>query len=162
MDRESSLGMQHRGIRISGDGSRVVYIDRDYICAWSLQTREFVGKGWLENNSCHFDPLQMGSSKFLVQSGKSSTQGWDFGVPGSTPIQLSETSSSRPRLNLVDVRWWTENSPVRIEDSVTGKEVFQLYGKYAQPTAIQWDGQYLIAGYRSGEVLILDFKHVLA
>ena len=24
----------------------------------------------------------------------------------------------------------------------------------------QWDGQYLVAGYESGEVLILDFNHM--
>ena len=25
----------------------------------------------------------------------------------------------------------------------------------------QWDGRYLIAGYESGEVLILDFIHII-
>jgi len=119
-----------------------------------------VGREWLGFHYRHqFDPLCMDSSRVLVCSGES-FQGWDFGVQGSTPVQFSEISSDRPHLNFIDVRKWSEYSPVRIEDSVTGKEVFQLYGKYANPSATQWDGQYLIAGYESGEVLILDFSHV--
>jgi len=45
-----------------------------------------------------------------------------------------------------------------IKDAVTGKEVFQLVGRYAKPNCVQWDGQYLVAGYESGEVLILGFN----
>jgi len=48
----------------------------------------------------------------------------------------------------------------RIVDTVTGKVVFQLDGKFAKPTHAQWDGQYLVAGYLFGEVLILDFNCV--
>jgi len=97
----------------------------------------------------------MDCSTVLVHLGWNSAQGWDFGTPGSTPIQFSKTSSDRPHLNFVG---W--GSPW-IEDSVTGNEIFQLYGRYAQPSAVQWDGQYLIAGYGSGEDLILDFNDVL-
>jgi len=64
----------------------------------------------------------MDDSRALVHSGEL-IQGWDFGVPGSTPIQFSETSSGRPCLNLIDARGWSNTSPVRVEDSVTGKEV---------------------------------------
>jgi hypothetical protein len=35
--------------------------------------------------------------------------------------------------------------------------VFQWSGRYAEPSIAEWDGQYLVAGYKSGEVLILDF-----
>ena len=47
-----------------------------------------------------------------------------------------------------------------IRDKVTGKKVFQLSGRYKKPKAVRWDGQYLVAGYESGEVLILDFHHM--
>ena len=100
----------------------------------------------------------MDGSKVLVCLGESSVQGWDFGTPGSTPIQFSETSLGRSHLNFVDVRKWLGGSPVRIEDSITRKEVFQLHGRYAEPYVTQWDGRYVIAGYGSGEVLILDFN----
>ena len=151
------------GLRIIGDGSRVLQVDKESIQAWSIWTGESAGKERLEKNYNYcFDPLRMDGSKVLVQSGESSAQGWDFGIPGSTPIQFSETSSDRPHLNCIDVRNWSETSLVGIEDSITGKEVFQLYGRYAKPSVTQWDGQYLIAGYKSGEVLILDFGHVLS
>ena len=50
----------------------------------------------------------------------------------------------------------------KIKDTVTGRVVFQLVGRYASPKGgVHWDGQYLVAGYESGEVLILDFNHNL-
>ena len=150
------------GLRIVGDGSRVVQVERDSIQAWSIQTGESAGKQGLERNPGYcFDPLRMDGSKVLVQFGESSAQGWDFGVPGSAPIQLSEIALDRPHLDLVDTRSWSWIGSVKIKD-VAGKEIFQFYGRYADPSSIQWDGQYLIAGYNSGEVLILDFSHVLA
>jgi len=152
-----------RDLRITGDGSRVLQLDDRFISAWSIWTGEPAGKEVLEvcyycNN---FDPLRMDGSKVLVCSGGFVTQGWDFGMLSSTPIQFSEATSDRPRLDCIYNVNWQNTSPVRVEDRVTGKEVFQLYGRYAKPSAIQWDGQYLIAGYESGEVLILDFGHVL-
>ena len=148
-------------LRITGDGTRVLQMDQEFIQAWSIWTREPAGREKLKPDprNC-FGPLQMDGSKVLIQSGDLPTQGWDFGIPGSTPIQFSETSD-RPHLNFI-VKSPVNASPARIEDSVTGKEVFQLCGRYANPCATRWDGQYLIAGYMSGEVLILDFSHVLA
>jgi hypothetical protein len=80
----------------------------------------------------------------------------------ATPTQFSEILLDRPHLNLIDVRAWSKGSLVRIEDIVTREEVFRLYGKYSNPPTIQWDGWYLIAGYDSGEVLILDFSDALS
>ena len=154
------------GLRITGDGSRVLQLYDDSIQAWDIWTGEFMGEGTLKSSSSEemirFDSLRMDDSRALVRFGESSVQGWDFGTPGSAPIQFSETSSARPHLNFINVREWLENSPVRIEDGITGKEVFQLCGRYAKPSATQWDGWYLIAGYQTGEVLILDFNHVLS
>ena len=155
-------------LRITGDGSKVLQLGivyqgfqmiEQYIQAWDLQTGESAGKvALMTEPRANFDPLCMDGSRILVQTRKSSTEGWDFGIPGSIPVQFSD----RPQLNLIDIRWWSDSNPIRIKDNVTGREVFQLYGKYAKPSAIQWDGQYLIAGYVSGEVLILDFSHALA
>ena len=163
-------------LRIIGDGSRVLQLYKDSIQAWDIWTGEPVCKERLKKGDgsfdtfqrgtpeelVHFDTLRMGGSKVLVRLGKSSVQGWDFGTPGSAPTQFPEEFPGRSQLNFIDVRKWSENSPVRIEDTVTGEEVFQLYGKYAQPSVTQWDGQYLIAGYPSGEVLILDFNGLLS
>jgi len=146
-----------RGIRISGDGSKVFCLHERSIQAWAIQTGEAVGVVELEDD-LHMDPLYMDGSKIWVCFESSTIQGWDFGTSGSSPIPLSNTFPDRPHLNLIGGTRW-ETSPVMIKDAVTGKEVFQLVGRYAKPTKIQWDGQYLIAGYQSGEVLILYFNY---
>ena len=159
-----------QGLRIIGDGSRVLQLHQSFIQAWDIWTgenlcEERVGRDDGSFNifqRVDFDTLRMDGSRILVRFGESLVQGWDFGAPGSTPIQFSKTSSDRPHLNFIDIRKWSRNSPVRIEDSITGKEVFQLRGRYAKPSATQWDGQHLIIGYDSGEVLILDFKDALS
>jgi len=147
-------------LRILGDGSRVVGVGTEYIQVWSIWVEKPANSAFLINDSI-LDPPCINSSKVLLYS-EFSTQVWDLGDPGSTPIRLSETSLDRPHLNLIDARRWWHTSLVRIEDSVTKKDVFQLCGRYANPQSIQWNGQYLIAGYSSGEVLILDFSQMLA
>ena len=52
------------------------------------------------------------------------------------------------------------DEPPRIKDIITGKVVSQLFGRYAKPSIAQWNGQYPVAGYRTGEVLIFDFHHL--
>ena len=149
-------------LRMIGDGSRVLQLCEDSILAWDIWTGESLCEERLVSDDGRFDALRMDGSKVWIHFWDLLVQGWDFGIPGSTPIQSFETSSGRPHLNLSYVREWLENGPIRIEDSVTGEEVFQLYGKYAKPSAAQWDGQYLICGYESGDVLILDFRDTLS
>ena len=144
------------GFRISGDGSKIFILADGFIQAWPMWTGEAVSKVELENKGDPFmDPLYMDGSRIWVYFEDSSTQGWDFGIPGTSPITLSSTID-RPHLDFI------EQPNARIEDTVTGKEVFQLSGRYAKPTAVQWDGRYLVAGYGCGEVLILDFINMLA
>ena len=158
-----------KDLRITGDGSKVLGLGVDvverkhYIQAWDLQTGRSVGKVMSSDMNCsvYFDPVHMNGSKVLVHNGKSSTEGWDFGVPGPIPIHFYKRSYIS-QLNLTGVIGQLIIGPISIRDSATGREVFQLHGKYAEPSTIQWDGRYLIAGYRSAEVLILDFIHVLA
>jgi len=147
-------------LRVVGDGSRVLLLHDDAISAWDIWTGKFVCEASLKERFGWFDAFRLDGSKLLVHFDQSSVQGWDFGTPGSTPTQFSEIPSDRSHLNLIDTRALPIS--IRIEDSVTGKVVFQLYGKYAYPPAIQWDGQHLIAGYPTGEVLILDFSDFLA
>ena len=148
-----------RGIRISGDGSKVFCLAEKSIQAWSIWMGEPMGRVELEDEP-YFDPLYVGGSKIWVCFKNSKTQGWDFGISGSSPIQLSNTFPDKPHLNLVGgTNWGT--GPCIIKNGVTGKDAFQLVGRYATPEEVQWDGQYLIASYEYGEVLILDFKHVL-
>jgi WD40 repeat protein len=159
------------GLRISGDGSKVFLLTGGFIQAWSMQTRTAAGKVWVEDMpspasdrvktpSCYLDPLRVDGSRIWVHFMDRSTQGWDFGVSGSSPVTLPNTPSEKPHLCFIcDISQWGI-SQSRIEDTVTGEEVFQLCGEYEKPVDVQWDRQYLVAGYESGKVLILDFKHL--
>ena len=147
-----------RGVRISEDGSKVFCLLERSIQVWSMQTGEVVGKVELEGDALP-DPLHAGGSRFWVSFKGPLLQGWDFGTSNFSPTLLSNIFPNRPRLDFIhSVR---DTRPSRIRDTVTGKEVFQLVGRYATPNAVRWDGQYLAAGYDSGEVLILNFNHVL-
>jgi WD40 repeat protein len=144
-------------LRISGDGSKLFCLDGELIRAWSMQTGEAVGKILKDGVMC-LDPLHVDGSKIWACLMGSLVQGWDFGVSGSPPVPLSNTPSERPYLHFTNGS--RSGGPDKIEDTVTGKEVFQLSGRYVEPTATQWDGRYLITGYDSGEVVILDFDHL--
>jgi len=139
-------------LRISGDGSKVFFLNRQLIQAWSMWTWEPMGKvevgGWE-----YLDPLQVDGSRIWVQLKDQSTLGWDFGTSGSSPVQLSNPSLERPRLDITCGPW-------KIKDTVTGRDVFELFGRYKRFYSIVWDGQYLAVGYQSGELLILDFHHM--
>ena len=143
-------------IRISGDGSKVFCMIEQSIQACAIQTGEVIGKVVLRNFP-HVDPLCVDGSKIWVRCEGSSIQGWDFGISGSSPTPLPNTFPDRPHLSLDGRNTW-KTGPIRIKDMVTRKEVFQMVGRYAKPTDIRWDGQYLVVGYESGDVLILDFK----
>ena len=138
-------------LRISGDGSKIFCLQPESIQAWSIWTGKIVGKVELGH------PMFMGSttvdgSRIWVHPPSSEPQGWDFGISGS-PTQLSKI----PPPNLP---WDIHQS--RVRDPVTGKVIFELAGRFAEPVCSQWNGQYLVAGYKSGEVLILDFTHILS
>ena len=149
-----------RGLRISGDGSRVFCVDDCDIQAWSIQTGERTGQIYMQSQYPYcLDPLWIDGSKVMVRYGGSSTLGWDFGIPGSTPVEISPTPSDRPHLDFIGTTTKSTTGPIGIEDRTTGNVVFQLSGR--KPTAAQWDGQYLIAGYETGDVLILDFSDML-
>jgi len=152
---------QPRGLRISGDGSRVFCVDDYNLQAWSIQTGEHAGSVSLGVTLYPYllDPLWIDGSKVMVCCGGSSTLGWDFGVLGSNPIEISPTFSDRPHLDFIGITSDETAGKIGIEDRATGNMVFQLTGKI--PTAVQWNGCYLIAGYNTGEVLILDFINVL-
>ena len=145
---------------VSGDGSKVFCKTDIVIKVWSVWTKELVGEVALEHMDEHIDTFQAGGSRIWVRSKDLSTKGWDFGVPNSPPALLPNTPSERPRLDFIyGTRWQT--GPCLIMDTVTGKEVFRLVGKYAYPWAVKWDGQYLVALYGyTNEVLILDFSHL--
>ena len=148
---------KHRAFppRISADGSKVFLLGDESIRAWSIWTGEVVGMVGLESKLYHSPPIIDGS-RVWVHFEDLQTQGWDFGIPGSTPVPLSKTSLDKTHLDSINNTRW-DTSP-GIEDMVNGNLVFRLSGRYGFPTMVQWDNQYLVAGYETGEVLILDLN----
>ena len=141
-------------LRISGDGSRIFVLCAPDISALSIQTGEVMDQLQIEYE---------GTSGFLVMDGtnvwagwpKSNYQGWDFGILGSVPIKLS----GLPKASSNGTLWNPERT--KIKNLATGEVVFQLSGRFVNVASVRFDGSYLIAGYESGEILILDLTHVL-
>ena len=157
----ATLSSDLQGLRISGDGSKAFCLFEGLIQAWSTHTGEPVGEVKLElEEGFYLDPFQMDGSKILIRLKDLSTQGWDFSVLNSPPVPLSDGSTERPLLDLVDGDQWQSGYPLSVKSTATRKEVFQLSCQYPRPGVIQWNGQYLVAGYESGKVLILDFCHL--
>ena len=147
-----------KDLRISGDGSKVFCLTKASIQVWSIDTGEHMcemvmGEYW------YLDPLQLDGSRIWIRLRNLSTQGWDFGTSSSFLIPSFIGSAGRPLLDFTCGIYWCAEAPW-IWDRISGKEVFRLSGRYANPRKAQWDGQYLITGYDSGELLILDFHHV--
>ena len=149
-----------RDIRISADGSKVFLLCWESIQALSIWTGQVVGEVTLEGEPLD-DSLIVDGSRVWVWFKDSQTQGWDFGFPGSTPVPVPNLPLDSPHLLFIGTEL-QEISPSRVVDTVTRKEVFQLSGRYADPYVAQLDGHYLVTGYRSGEVLILDFSHMIS
>ena len=144
------------GIRISGDGSKVFCLAEKSIQAWSIETGEHVGK--IESERFNYlDPFRMGGSRIWIQLKDLSTQGWDFGTSSASHVPSSIASTERPLLDITGT-YLPAGKPFQIK--ISGKVVFELSGKHENPREVWWDGQYLIAGYYSGELLILDFHHM--
>jgi WD40 repeat protein len=142
------------GLRISGDGLRFFYLYAPSIWSWSIQTGESVGEVKI-GYSGESGPLTVSGSKVWAHWPQSGYQGWDFGISGSAPTQVS----GMPTVSSGTMLWDPRQG--RIKNAVTGGTVFQLSGRFANPIDVQCDGSYLVAGYESGEILILELKHVL-
>ena len=155
------------GVRISGDKSKVFIVNSstNKIQVWSVGTWELVNEMKIDierekwSKSWRLDPFCADGSKVWIQDHNLLTKGWDFGVPGFSPMSLPNDLSERPHLNFINGYMWG-NGPSCFKDTVTGKEVFRLTGKYAHPMSTQWDGRYLVTGYGDGDILILDFKNL--
>ena len=151
-------GYTIRDLRISGDGSKVFLLDLYSIQAWSIQTGEAMGRVEFPGAPLYRSLIVNGSRVWFCLN-DSKIKGWDFGPPGSAPVSLLNIPLDRPHLYFIGTRQ-QDAGLSRIENTITREEVFQLSGRYMKPEVAQWDGQYLVAGYGSGEVLILDFSHM--
>jgi WD40 repeat protein len=121
-----------RGLRISGDGSKVFCLHDGSIQAWPMWTWEPVGEVKLGPDRMPFlDSLCTDGSEVWARNHQLSTQeGWDFGVSGSSPVKF-DPPTGRPLLDFIGGPPWQTKGLSWIKDTVTGKEVFRLRGEYA-------------------------------
>ena len=76
-----------KDLRISGDGSKVFCMERNFIHAWYIWTGEVMG-GVPLNSSIYVDTfLTMDSSKVWVKFPSQGIKGWDFGVLDPSSIK---------------------------------------------------------------------------
>ena len=150
-----------RCLRILGDGSKIICLFDGIVRAWSMWAWELVCEIKLDlGGELYLDSLCTYSPRIWIHSKDSPAQeGWDFGNSGSSPVPF-DPSTGRPHLDIIGGTWLQTGKQSWIKDTVTGRRVFQLGGEYARPYDVQWDGQFLVASYDSGEVLILDFHHI--
>ena len=147
-------------LKISGDGSKIFCQAKKSVEVWSMWTGEHVGQVVVGRGKC-LSPLIADGSKLWVCSEGSSDEGWDLGTSDSSPILSPNTLPDSSHLDFIWGTLWFSGGPSQVNHTATGREIFQLTGRYAQPCDAWWDGQYLVAGYNSGEVLILDFNPVV-
>ena len=143
-------------LRISGDGSKVFCMENNFIHAWYIWTGEVMGKV-KPHNPIYGDPfLTMDNSKVWVNFPDQGIEGWDFGVLDPSSIKQYTGPPNGSHLDFIGGVREVRSYLPGIENTITGKEVFQLPSRYIRTNDAQWDGQYLVAGYETGEVLILD------
>ena len=140
-------------LKISGGGSWVFGIYTPWVWVWSLQTGEVMHKMDIGNGDFS-GSLIVDGSKVWACWDQSNYKGWDFGIPGSAPVELANL----PTLSGPSKLW--DPNQARIKNPATGEVIFQLSRRFANPISVKCDDSYLVAGYESGEVLILDLTNV--
>ena len=141
-------------LRISGDGSKIFQLHAPSMRAWTIQHGKPAGDVRI-GYSGSAGSLVVDGSKVWAHWPQSEYQGWRFGTILLTHAKLS----GMPTLSNGRMLWDPRQG--RIKNAVTGGIIFQLSGRFASPADVQCDGSYLVAGYESGEILILELKDVV-
>ena len=145
-------------IKISEDGSKVFSLSQTVIQVHSIQTGQIVGRAEIKDPDGDEASLTVNGSRVWVHYLATGTQVWDFGTPDSSPIQLPNMNLEIPHPSHA-VLW--DTSLFCIKEKATRRVVFWLPKMHGKPVDVQWNDQYLVACFISGEVLVLDFSYVL-
>jgi hypothetical protein len=141
-------------LRISGDGSKIFWIDGKFIQAWDIWTGQAVGKAHY-SFPWDADLITMEGSQVWMWTSGQKPEGWDFGIPGPSPTSClpypqTDCTSVIPNCGITNL--------CRIQDTATGKVVFQLPGRFwGCVVEVQWNGQYLAVSPKSEKEVILEF-----
>ena len=145
-------------LKISGDGSKVFLLDERSIKAWSMQTGKPVGTAEIVSDKHSSGALTIDGSKVWVHNSRAKDRVWDFGTLDSSPVELPNKPLSRPHPDGT-ILW--DSGLSGIKEKATGKVIFKLSKRYGRPVNVQWNGQHLVACFMAGEVLTLDFSHMI-
>ena len=145
-------------LKISGDGSRVFLLESRLLKAWSIQTGEVVSTTQITFIPHSKGSLTVDGLKVWVHNSSTEDEVWDFGNPDSSPVQLPNMPLTRLHPN--GTMLW-DSSLSGIKEEATGRVVFKLPERYGRPVHVHWIGQHLVACFISGEVLTLDFGHLI-
>ena len=109
-----------RDMRISGDGSKVLCLTRFTIQVSSIWTGEVMG---IVNHKAEDGKSLIvdGSRVWVYCHWEKVWGGWDFGIPNSPPVLLSNS----PSLYLSDTKEW-DIGLSRVRDTATGHVIFQM------------------------------------
>ena len=143
-------------IKISGDGSKVLSLDKYFIKVWSIWTGQNLGRVTL-GGSIYKSSLNVEGPRVWVYYLQQEWEGWDFEIPGS-PLELGRNPPSKLHPNGF-VLWDIGLS--RIQDTTSRKVLFQLGAGVGIPVDVGWNDQYIIACFGSGKVLVLNVSHIL-
>ena len=154
--RGSDSGVE--SLRIVGDGSKIFCLGQYHIQAWSTLTGEVLGEVEIEDRD-GIGSLVIDGSKVWACYPESDYQGWDFGIPGSLPLQLPNTPPSKLHPNGSMLWDWDQS---KVQDVATGRVVFQPPKSLGKPIDVQWNDEHLVICFGPTEVLILDFSYFLA
>ena len=144
-----------RDIKISQDGSRVFCLYGASLQALSAETGEVMGQVEVRGL---ISRLTVDGFVVWVHGMAPEPQGWNFGTSDVSPVQSIGVSLSQHYLN-GPLQWVP--SLCGIKNEVTGKVVFWVPEKYGRIFDVQWNEHHLVVCFKSKEVLILDFSHIL-
>jgi hypothetical protein len=144
-------------LRIGVDGSIVFCLGATCIQAWTIMTGELLGE--VEIILSGTRSLVIDDLKVWTCFPQLADQGWDFGSPGSSPVQLFNIFPTKLHPNGT-LQWDCIQS--KVQNAITGRVVFQLPKSLGMPIDVQWNNQNLFICFGPTEVLILDFTYILA
>ena len=145
---------------ISEDGTKLVLVDWRTIQTWCTSTGQNLGQVEHGRNS-RIIPILRGPTVWIVLEG-SPILGWDLDNLMSLPLDSYDIPNKR-RFSLTDRKGnFRGSTPFTVRDAASDTVVFRPSAQFTRPTArVEFDGRYLVAVYKSGEVLILDFVHMV-
>jgi WD40 repeat protein len=145
-----------QNLKISGDGSNIFLLAWGHIRLWSIQTSKNIGTATARMSG--FTPyLTVEGSRVWAHNLESGWMGWDFKHPDS-PIELGREPPTK--LHPGGTILWNCGLS-RVQDTTSGKVLFQLSTGLGIPVDVCWKDQYLVACFESGKVLVLDFSRIL-